>query len=63
MILGIRNIIIRLSQNSRFSKEKEIVVMKLITSKQTVNKDYEINEIYEIDKTKTNDINEINKIK
>ena len=60
MILGIRNIIIRLSQNSRFSKEKEIVVMKLITSKQTVNKDYEI---YEIDKTKTNDINEINKIK
>ena len=63
MILGIRNIIIRLSQNSRFSKEKEIVVMKLITSKQTVNKDYEINEIYEIDKTKTNDINEINKTK
>lgn len=63
MILGIRNIIIRLSQNSRFSKEKEIVVMKLITSKQTVNKDYEINEIYEIDKTKINDINEINKIK
>ena len=63
MILGIRNIIIRLSQNSRFSKEKEIVVMKLITSKQTVNKDYEINEIYEIDKTKTNDVNEINKIK
>ena len=63
MIFGIRNITIRLSQNSRFSKEKEIVVMKLITSKQTVNKDYEINEIYEVDKTKTNDINEINKTK
>ena len=35
--------------------------MKLITSKQPVNQDYEINEICEIDKT--NDINEINKTK